>query len=125
MLIPNSKKALLIDGIGAIISAISLGIISKFQPHFGMPALELRILVYCAGCFAIYSMSTYFFGGEKWRNFLRVIACVNLLYSLGSILLLIINAAQLTLLGWLYFIPEIIIVSLLAIQEWRISNEVG
>jgi hypothetical protein len=112
MLIPNSKKALLIDGTGAIISAISLGMISKFQPHFGMPVLELRILIYCACCFAIYSLSAYFLGDKKWRN---------LLYCVVSIIFLGINASRLTTLGWLYFIPEVIIVGGLAILELKIA----
>ena len=122
MLIPNSKKALLIDGIGAIVSATSLGIILvKFQPHFGMPVLELRLLVYCACCFAVYSLGSYFLAKKKWRFFLKIIAVVNLLYCFVSIVFLGINASLLTILGWLYFIPEVIIVGGLAVLELKVA----
>lgn len=123
MLLPNNRTTLLIDGIGATISALSLGgVLVYFQEYFGMPIFELRVLGSVALCFAVYSVSTYFWSGEYWRIFLRIIAICNLLYCVASILLLTVHANELTLLGWLYFVPEILLVGTLAIMEWRISS---
>lgn len=123
MLLPNNRKTLLIDGIGAVISTLSLGVIAVyFQSYFGMPTFELRLLSGIAFIFAIYSLSAYLWSGDFWRLFLRLIAICNLLYCLASAFLLIEHAKVVTMLGWLYFIPEILLVGTLAVLELKISS---
>lgn len=124
MLTFNPKGLFLIDGLGALLTAFLVGIVLRmFEDAFGMPSKFLDFLSVLGGVFAIYSISCYLFVPKNWRIFLRVIAIANLLYCLLTAVLVILLYQQLTILGVIYFIGEILIVIALVYVEWSVSSE--
>lgn len=110
----------LIDGTGALISALVLGVVMPaFEAAFGMPRQILYFLACLACLFSVYSFSCFFLFMKNWRPFLKRIAVVNLLYCCLTLGLVIWRFAGLTLLGILYFALEILIVVILSVSEWR------
>jgi hypothetical protein len=114
------KKLFLIDAIGALVSAIFLGVVLvNLQAYIGMPHDVLYLLAFLPVLFFIYSISCYSFIKNNWKPYLRIIAVVNILYCILSISMIIIHASSLTILGYVYFIVEVIIVGVLAVVEYR------
>ena len=110
-ILSNPKQLFLIDSIGAVVSAFSLGVILvQFEIYFGMPSDILYILAIIPCFFAVYSFLCYWRFPENWQPFLRAIAIANLLYCMLSIVLVYRFHGQLTTLGFVYFILELIIV---------------
>ena len=121
-LTPNPKTLFLIDGLGALLTAFLTGVIlRKFEDNFGMPQKHLIILSILACIFAVYSMSCYFFVGKNWRLFLKIIAVSNLMYCVLTAYLIIVLYQQLTILGIIYFIGEILIIIGLVYIELSVS----
>ncbi len=115
---PSPKNFFLIDGLGAIVSAIMLGVVLvRFEEFFGMPAAVLYGLAGAAAVFAVYSFSCHFFFMEKWQPFLRLIGTVNLLYCGLTLGMVIYWQEPLTAWGIAYFVGEMAIVVTLAITE--------
>jgi hypothetical protein len=119
----NSKRILLIDGIGALATSFLLVVVLiYFESSIGMPRHVLCLLVIFAGIFALYSLSGCFLGKGKWKNCLLIIAILNLSYCLVSIGLMIYYFYLLTILGVIYFSVEIILIISLAIAELAAFN---
>ncbi len=114
------KQFLLIDGIGALVTIFFLGIVLvHYEPYFGMPKTILYGLVVAPGIFALYSFSGYFFLKSTWAKYLRVVALGNLAYCVATSYLIFCYYANLTSLGLLYFIGEILVILILVWFEWR------
>ncbi len=114
------KQLFLIDGVGALISALALGVVlPMFQHHFGVPISTLYLLAAAPVLFVIYDLVCYFssVGGRA----LKPIAFSNLGYSLLSVSLLSNHFYALTTLAFIYFSVELIIVFLLALIELKAS----
>lgn len=117
------KKLFLLDGVGAIVSAILLGIVLvELEAHFGIPKATLYFLAILPCFFAIYDFYCYFRIDKNLGKFLKGIAIVNLIYCCLSLGLAFYHQEKLTYLGWIYIILEIIIVVILAIFELRVAN---
>jgi len=92
-------KLFLLDGLGAVVSALSLGLLLPyFNEYVGIPRQTLYTLAVPAVFFALYSLSCYFAKVERWRLFLRGIAVANLLYCCVTIVLMLSHFITLT--GW-------------------------
>lgn len=118
------KKLFLIDAIGALVSAIFLGVVLvNLKEYIGMPQDVLYLLAFLPVLFFIYSTSCYSFIKNNWKPYLRIIAVINMLYCLLSISMIIIHATALTILGYAYFIVEAIIVGVLAVVEYRTAAQ--
>lgn len=118
----SPKRLFLIDGLGALLTSISLlAVLRPLEHLFGMPEQTLVMLSIPAVLFAIYSGCCFLFVGIGWRSFLRVIAVANLLYCCVTAGLIVTCYAQLTPLGVAYFVVEIVVVSVLAVIEYRAS----
>ncbi len=112
------RKLFLLDGFGAILSAILLGIVLvKLERLFGIPKSTLYVLASLPCLFAIYDFYCYFKIEKNLKKFLKGIAIVNLLYCCLSIGLAFYHYQEITYLGWTYIIVEILIVVTLAIIE--------
>ncbi|MEM1357945.1 MAG: hypothetical protein AAGF89_07095 [Bacteroidota bacterium] len=124
MTIKNLPRQLfLIDGIGALVSAFSLGVVLVyFEAVFGMPRKLLIPLALTAVLFALYSLTCYWKKPGNWQPFLRFIAIVNLLYCGVTICLVLQQYQNLTGLGITYFILELAIVIPLALFEWKTAG---
>ncbi len=118
------RKLLLVDGIGALLSAFLLSVVLiRFQSAVGMPPSVLRFLATWPVFFAGVDLIGYFRKKPEPRIFLRIIAICNLAYCGISSALLYHHAAELTALGWTYFVLELLIVLLLALMEWRVASQ--
>jgi hypothetical protein len=118
------KTLFLIDGLGAILSALMLGVVLvHFQDLIGMPIRALYVLAFLPCLFMIYSFSCFFFLRDNWSPYLKFIAIVNFLYCLLSIGMMIVHRESLTVIGYIYFIVEIIIVLVIAGIEYRASKK--
>ena len=116
------RTLFLIDGIGAVVSSIMLGLVlPKFQHLIGMPLVVLKGLTIAAVMFAIYSLTCYAVQPKRWHIYLRTIGIVNLIYCAVSIGLVIYYYPQLTILGLTYFALEKVIVFSLAMIELKTS----
>lgn len=119
----TSKQLLLFDGFGALLSAFLLGIVLvKFQHLVGMPRQALYFLAFLPCLFAAYDFYCYFNLKKDFAKYLKYIAYANLFYCIISLGLATQHYEQLTQLGWIYFILEIIIVVGLAIFELKTAN---
>ncbi len=118
----TTKKLFLIDCLGALISAFLLGIVLvKYKLQIRMPVDVLYLLAAIAGVFAIYSSICYFTFKQNGKPFLIAIAIANLLYCFLTIGLVIYFFAELTTLGMIYFIGELIVILTLVYFEVKYS----
>ncbi|MEM9832997.1 MAG: hypothetical protein AAF944_20355 [Bacteroidota bacterium] len=117
------KKLFLIDGIGAIITALMLSqVLARLESIFGMPRQILYILAGIAAGFAVYSILCHLLVRENWQPFLRGIATANITYCIVTFGLIIYWFNILTYLGIAYFIGEIILVVGLAWFEFQFAR---
>jgi len=111
------------DSLGALLTAIVLGLIfTRFENAVGMPQKVLYPLSFIACIFSIYSLFCYLIKIENWRPFLKIIAIANLLYCCLTIGFIFYLYQKLTVLGFIYFVLEIIIVTILAIIELKTAS---
>lgn len=117
------RNLFLIDGLGAILSAVMLGVVLvALNSYIGLSSNTLYILAVIPIFFALYDFVVYLVNSKNWRPYLRIIAIANLLYCVFSIVILFTHLDSLKLLGWIYFVGELIIVGGLAIYELRVAN---
>ncbi len=117
------KQLFLIDGVGAIVSAVMLGLVLVGIQHLiGMPILMLYLLAGIALLFSSFSLSCFFLPISDRKPYLKTIAILNLLYCGLTVGLLIQHADLLTVWGFYYFISEICIVFVLGMIELKIAN---
>src|SRR5688572_684170 len=120
----NHKKLLLIDCLGALLSAFLLGIVLvKFESGFGMPQNILYFLSTMACLFAMYSGISYFFLRKNHVAYLKFIAFANLMYCCLTLGLTVYFYKQLTALGLIYFTGEILVIVALAMIELRVASK--
>jgi hypothetical protein len=118
------KKLFLVDSLGALLSALLLGLVlTRFEKTFGMPQNVLYILATLPCIFAIYSFLCFVSETQNWRLFMKIIATANLLYCCLTAGLMIYFYEKLTVLGFIYFVLEIIIVISLAFIEWKTASK--
>lgn len=116
----TSKQLFLIDALGAITSAIFLGVVLvKLESYIGMPVNVLYLLAALALLFAVYSLSCYTFTPANWQAYLKLIAWVNLSYCILTLSLVIWNFNALKPLGITYFALEILIIIVLVNIELK------
>lgn len=107
----NSKTIFLLDGVGALISLLALGLLlPAFQSYIGMPIMILYGLATLALTFAVYSLSCYQFADHSNPIWLKLIICANLSYCLISLACIFVFFEDLTWLGLTYFVAEKFIV---------------
>ncbi len=124
--VSNPRKIFFLDGLGAVLSVFLLGVVLvKFENTIGMPSQRLFFLAKIASVFALYSFSSAFIINKKWRKPLKIIAWANLSYCFITFSLLFLHYHELTILGIIYFLLEIIIIIIisLAALELKISNQ--
>jgi hypothetical protein len=117
----SPKKLFLLDGIGALLTAILLLIIrTAFREDFGMPANILGFLILIACIFCSYSFGCFFLIHNHWRFFLRIITIANLLYACTTGFLILYFNREMTSLGLTYFTLEIGVILALVIIELKV-----
>lgn len=119
----NSKNIFLLDGGGALVSALFLGVIlPAVQAQVGMPLWVLYTFSAMASVLATYSLSCYSFVDHSKPIWLRVVITGNLTYCLLSLTAVVVYFSRLTTLGLLYFLAEKGIVLGLVGLEYRLMK---
>ncbi len=117
------RKLFLLDGFGALLSAVLLGVVLvKLNAYFGIPVATLYFLAVLPCFFAVYDFYCYFKMKKDLGKFLKGIAIINLLYCCLSLALAFYHYQEILYLGWIYIVVEIIIVVALSIIELRVAN---
>ncbi len=120
----TSRQLFFIDSLGALVSAILLGLILPlYQEQIGVSASTLYRLSGGASAFFIYSSYCYWVLKRPLAPFLRVIAICNLVYCLITLGIMISLADQIKTLGVLYFGGELVIIIVLAIFELKVAKK--
>ena len=110
----------LVDGIGALATAISTGIILPvFNEYIGMPLAWLRGLAVLAVCLNIYSFGCHLLLRSPRPLFLAVIMWANLLYCILTALIVFLHKDHLRSLGIAYFAGEIMVILILVAFEYQ------
>jgi hypothetical protein len=118
------RTLFLIDSIGALVSALLLGLVlPSFITYIGMPLNILYLLAAIAAVFSVYSFISYLRFAAGWRTWMRVIAIANLLYCVFTIGMVIYFRQQVTPLCKLYFAGECIIILSLVRMEWKMAKQ--
>lgn len=119
----DPKKLFLIDSLGALLSAIMLGLIlARFESTFGMPQKVLYALSFIACIFFINSFLNFLSKTGKWRPYMKIIAVANLMYCCLTVGLIIYLFQEISPLGLIYFVLEIVLVTMLAIIELKTAS---
>lgn len=119
----NPKTLFQIDGFGAILSAILLGVVLvRLESVFGIPKTTLYFLASLPCLFAFYDFYCLFKPDKHLGIFLKGIAISNLTYCFLSMGMAIYHRAEITILGWTYILVEISIVGMLAYMEWSVAT---
>jgi len=114
------KIVFLIDGIGAVLTAVLLmAVVKTHDEYFRMPQEILTILAILALIFAIYSFSCFAFSDNNWQKLLKPIIVANLTYCILILGLLIYFYNKLTILDIIYFLGEVLIICGLAYIELK------
>jgi hypothetical protein len=121
----HSRRIVLIDGLGALLSTVFLSIIMQFEDSFGMPRSILTFLLAGTCLFTLYSFSVYFMEPHNWRFYLKTIATANSLYCCLTLGLVVYCYERLTLLGLVYFLLEIVVIVALVSLELRVLANNG
>jgi hypothetical protein len=121
-LLRQPKSLFLIDAIGAFITAFLLFmILSPCEAYFGAPKEILRYLSIIAAVYAVYSFSCFLLLKKQWSPFLKIISMANLFYCGLTVSFVIYYSSRLKMLGFAYFLGEILLIVCLACFEWRVS----
>lgn len=117
------RKIFLIDGAGAMVTALLLSqVLARFETAIGMPGEILYVLAGIAGCFAICSLSCAILINTYEKFYLKGIAIANTLYCITILGLIIYLRESMTWLGVGYFAGEIVVVMSLVRIEWMIAK---
>ncbi len=117
---PNVKTIFLIDSMGALLSAILLGLVlPMFEDAFGMPSNVLYVLSGIASLLFVYSFTCFAIKPASATAALKIIGVANICYCILSIALIIYFYRQLTVFGLTYFILEKIVVLFFAAVELK------
>ncbi len=102
------KRMLLLDGIGASLSALMLGVVlPRMHDWIGMPAQALGVLCLIATAYALFSLCCPVFSSQPEPTWLRVIMFANIAYALVIAALLLIHLEEMQPLGIAYFLADL------------------
>ncbi|WP_289039623.1 hypothetical protein [uncultured Zobellia sp.] len=119
----NPKKLFKIDGFGAILSAVLLGVVLvKLEHLFGIPKPTLYFLASLPCLFAIYDVCCYYKADKNIGVFLKGIGITNLGYCCLSIGLAIYHREKVTDWGWIYILIEVLVVCTLALIQLGVAK---
>lgn len=118
------RKLLLLDGAGALLSAVMLGgLLASRAELVGVSRGVLHALAGMAVVFAVISLSSYRWAGRKWYKWLRVMGWVNVAYCALTLTLMCLLHETLSWPGAAYFILEIALVLTLARVELKAAKQ--
>lgn len=120
----KEKKIFVLDALGAFLSSFFLGIIQPMYHNlFGIPLHILHLLSAIPLAYFIFDLLVIaYIHHSKYHHYLKIIALLNTLYCLLSIIFAIYHARQIKLLGWLYIAIELLLILIIVNIEIKASN---
>jgi len=119
----HTKTLFLVDGLGAVLTTFNLFfVLSHFHPYIGMPVHVLNYLSIIGLVFMVYSFACFLLLKGNWTPYLRAISIGNLTYCVLTMALVYLYLNQLTRLGVLYFVLEIVVIFLVVYVELRVAS---
>lgn len=120
----NPKKLFLFDSLGAITSVFMLGyVLVKLESVFGIPQTTLYFLASIPFAFVVYDIFCYLRVKKSIWLYLKGIAYMNIFYCCVSIGLAFYHYEEITYLGWVYLIFEVLIVITISYLEIKIATK--
>jgi len=117
------RVLLLADGLGALVSAASLGILLPSLPAlFNMPVRVLYALAGVAVVLAMVSLTGYARQVKSIGRYLKIVAAANLAYCLLTIGLVVVWYSQLLVADFVYFGLELAVIGVLVYVELRVAR---
>ena len=121
----HPKSIYLIDGAGALLTAIMLGLVlPRFERLLGIPTSVLHTLAFIPLFIIVYDIYCYRSSHHQDRHLLRIVALVNIIYCVISVSLAIYHRDAVTTWGYLYIGGEILVILVLVLIELQLAREV-
>jgi len=121
MLKLHKKNVFLLDGLGAIVSALLMGlVIAQFVSFFGLPQKAAYFLTAFPVVYMFYSLSCHFRLPENWKPYLKMIIIANILYCFVSLGVVFYHFNELTTYGLVYLLLEKFVVLIVIVLELRV-----
>lgn len=122
----NPKKLFLVDGLGTLISSITLGVVlTSFQGYIGIPTIILWFLAVLAAVISTYSLSNFVFFERRNPSRMKLLWVSNVLYCLLTALLCLIYFSSVSKIGLTYFVAEIVLILCLVTFEKRAAKRMS
>jgi|JI9StandDraft_1071089.scaffolds.fasta_scaffold05310_7 hypothetical protein len=118
-----TENIFLIDGLGALLTCILLGVLSLMESFIGFPKEYLFYLIPIALCLSFYSLTFHFLKSTNSKKYLSILAFFNFIYCCLTLFFIFQSRNIITIFGVLYFTSEIIIILLLVIYELILSRD--
>ena len=116
-----TRRIFLIDGLGALVNFVFMGIIWPcFYQHFGLPLNTLYLLATVISLYFFFSVSCYFLIKENWQHYLRIIVMANTAYAFLTLIVIGYYFKQLTIWTYIYFPLELTCLTLLITIELKV-----
>lgn len=114
------EDALLLDGIGACVSAAALGLaLPAVQERIGLPAALLQGLAAVAVVLAVSSFAGWVLAGDRAARWLRATIVANVCYCVLTSVLVALHLREIRPLGAAYFGGEVVVIVVLVGVEVR------
>jgi hypothetical protein len=115
-----------IDGIGAALSCFLLYLlVAPNYEFFGMPEIITLLLAAIALLLAFFSLCCFKLKPKKQKLFLLFVIVANVLYCIITLAILIQFFNEITIWGFLYFLMELMILSVLIYVELQVYTIEG
>lgn len=119
----NERNVFLMDGVGAVASALFTGLLlPKFSLFLGINSSLLKTLALVPASYAVYSLSCYFIIKNIKPWMLLTIICGNLFYCLVS-LSLILFRERITWRAQVLLAIEIAVILFVVFLEYRVYKK--
>ena len=119
----NPQQLFLVDAVGALISAVLLGLVlTRFYDFFGIPIHALHILAIIPCFFILYDVVSYFQSRELSATLLKGIAFFNVTYCVFSLIMAFLHRETITIFGWMYIMGEVFVVLVLVGVELKVAR---
>ena len=116
--IAKPKKVFLIDGFGALLTALLLFFVLRtFNTFFGLSKSTFEYLSLLALVFSVYSFCCFFLIASIWKPYLKIICSANILYCLLTFGIVLYYYQNISAFGIAYFLGEITVIFMIVFLE--------
>ena len=125
-MIIDHKNIFIIDAVGALLSALLLGLVlPALNSWVGMPLPTLYFLAGLPIFFGLYDVACVYFVHHQQAIWIRIILFLNSAYCVLTLGLMYIHYEQLHVLGLVYFIIEQIVLIVMIKIQWRLNKQLN